>query len=359
MLSNAYAILVIALTAALAAVTILPVTDLQEWWVRAMAFPRIQILAAAGLIAILTLFLAPTLRTPALVVVLGCLAFQAWKVFPYTPLAPKEIRLAPPADDQLRFLAANVLMDNRNHDAVVELIQRETPNVIFLMETDQTWVNALGSALDAYKTVIAQPQENHYGLVFATNLEVADARLLDLGDVDKPTLYAELKDRRGRAFRFVGLHPAPPVPGQDTDSRDAKIAYAARFARKSGVPVVIMGDFNAAAWSHMAQRFKRIGGYLDPRLGRGPLPSFDATHPILRFPIDQLYVTPDVALVNFERGEKIGSDHFPMLATMRIDPDVAAEFNTTPMALEPDDEAEVEELVDGYGARLALDIRGR
>lgn len=86
------------------------------------------------------------------------------------------------------------------------------------------------------------------------------------------------------------------------------------------------------------------------------MPSFDATHPVLRFPSDQLYVTPDVALVEFRRGE-IGSDHFPMLATVRIDPTLAAEFNSRPEPLEQGDEAEVAKLVDDYGANLALDIR--
>lgn len=269
---------------ALAAVTILPLTDLQEWSIRAMALPRIQILVAAGVIVVLCLFLAPRLRALALVVALGCLGYQAWKIFPCTPLASKEVRLAPSADDQLRLPAANVLMENREHGAGIEMIHRETPDVIFLMETDQVWVEALQAVLDGYRTVVARPQERQYGLVFATNLEVVDFRLLDLGDADKPTLYAELMDRKGSVFRFVGLHPAPPVPGQDTGARDAKTAYAARVARKSGVPVIIMGDFNAAAWSHMAQRFKRIGGYLDPRLERGPMPSFDATIPCSAFP---------------------------------------------------------------------------
>ena len=359
MLRVAYTTAVLALVAALVVVTLLPLSGLQEWWIRAMAFPRLQILAAAGFVVILCFFLAPVLRTPMLVTALACFGFQAWQVFPYTPLASKEIRLAPTSDDQLRLIAANVLMANRDHDAVLSLIRRESPDIIFLMETDQIWVDALGPVLDGYETVLAKPQDNHYGFVFATGLPVVETHILDLGDVDKPTLYAALKDRRDRSFRFVGFHPAPPVPGQDTDTRDAKTAYAARLARKSGVPVVIMGDFTQPAWSHFAQKFKKIGGYLDPRVGRGPLPSFDATHPILRLPIDQLYLTPDIALVDYSRGEKIGSDHFPMLATVRIDPAVAAEFNIDPPELSPEEAAEVAQMVEAYGATLELDIRER
>lgn len=182
-----------------------------------MAFPRLQILAATAFLVILCLFLPQGLRASVLTVTLACFGFQAWQVYPYTPLASQEIRLAPSADDQLRFLAANVLMENPDHDAVARMIRREAPDVIFLMETDHIWIDALEPVLGEYDTVLTKPQDNHYGLAFATRLQVVDVQLLDLGDVEKPTLYAELKDRHGRLFRFVGLHPAPPVPGQDTD----------------------------------------------------------------------------------------------------------------------------------------------
>jgi endonuclease/exonuclease/phosphatase (EEP) superfamily protein YafD len=359
LLRLSYTVLVFALITALAVVTLFPMTDLQVWWVRAMDFPRLQILAAGVLIAFLSFFLANRMRVPALLVTLAFSGFQAWTIFPYTPLAPTEIELASPNDSQLQFLAANVLMENRDHEAIADIILREDPDVVFLMETDQTWVDALAPVLSNYKNVLMHPQDNHYGLIFATKLAGEGARLLDIGDADKPTLFAELQDRQGKVFRFVGLHPPPPVPGQDTDIRDAKIAYAARFARKSGVPVVIMGDFNQAAWSHLALQFKRFGGYLDPRIGRGPLPSFDATHPLLRYPIDQLYVTPDVAVVDFSRGENIGSDHFPMLATIRIDPEIAAELNAEPEVLEQEELADIKRMVDDHAATLEIDIRDR
>ena len=52
---------------------------------------------------------------------------------------------------------------------------------------------------------------------------------------------------RGRRCRAV-----------DTEERDEQILYAARFARGSDRPLVAMGDFNDAAWSDTAQRFKQL-----------------------------------------------------------------------------------------------------
>ena len=64
------------------------------------------------------------------------------------------------------------------------------------------------------------------------------------------------------------------------------------------MPLVAIGDFNDAAWSDTAQRFKHYGRYVDPRIGRGIYASFDANRPLIRCAIDQLYVTEDIAIAD-------------------------------------------------------------
>ena len=84
-------------------------------------------------------------------------------------------------------------MENRDDEAVARLIRRETPDVIFLMETNQTRIDALEPVLEEFDTVLVQPRQSLRPSL-ATSLPVIEALLLDLGDVDKPTLYAELND---------------------------------------------------------------------------------------------------------------------------------------------------------------------
>ncbi len=350
-----YSTFVLLAVATLLAVTVLPITDSKVWWIRTMDFPRLQIVACALVILVLCLWLPGVLRIVAVLITLACGAFQAWYVYPYSPLGKKEIRLAPEAPDQVTILSSNVLMENEDYTKLHRLIGEVDPDILFLMETDQRWLDAMEPELDKYGTVIREPRENYYGMIFATRLPVTDARVLYLADNETPTLFAEMRGPGGRIFRFVGLHPKPPVPGEDTHERDAQIAYVARFARKSDVPVVIMGDFNDAAWSHLAQRFKRVGQYLDPRLGRGPLPSFDANSWIMRFPIDQLYITADTALVDFSRGPDIGSDHFPMLAKLRLDSDLAARLNVEPEELPEEEKRAVEAQIAEYARTRKID----
>lgn len=353
-----YSIFVIFLVATLLAVTILPITDSKLWWIRAMDFPRLQLIVIAAVIAVLCWWLTGWAQIIALAIVLGCGLFQAWYVYPFSPLGRKEIRLAPDGPDQIKLLASNVLMENEEYQKVRDLIEREDPDILFLMETDQKWLDAMEPALTGYGTVIREPRDNYYGLIFATRLPVTDARVVYIADNETPTLFAEMRGPEGKTFRFVGLHPKPPVPGEDTEERDAQIAYVARFARKSDVPVVIMGDFNDAAWGHLAQRFKSVGQYLDPRLGRGPLPSFDANAWLMRFPIDQLYITEDMALVDYDRGPNIGSDHFPMIARIRVDRELAATLNSKPKPLPAAEKKLIEAQLLNYTKARKIDPLG-
>lgn len=330
---------------AIVVVTLLPLADTNAWWVRALDFPRPQIAFLAGLVLLLSLLLPGMGRLIIPVTMIACCGYHLWRVYPYTPLAQVEMTLADTAPDEIRILSANVLMENRRHDLVLDAIDRVRPEILLLMETDQTWLDALEPALSRYSTVVRAPKDNHYGMIFATTLPVDDARIVELTAEETPSLFAQLTAPNGKTFRFVGLHPRPPVPGEDTDERDAKIYYAARFARTSQVPVVVTGDFNDVAWSDTSRTFKHVGQYLDPRIGRGFCSSFDAEKVYLRFPIDQLYVTQDIAVVALERLDYVGSDHFPMFARIRVDAELASRLNAAPQPVSESEHERVEEIV--------------
>lgn len=205
--------------------------------------------------------------------------------------------------------------------------------------------------LRANPTVVAESRIKYYGMVFATRLAVERAEIVHLTPDRTPTLLAALRTPGGRLFHFVGLHPQPPVPGVDTEERDSQILYAARFAHRTDVPLVTMGDFNDAAWSDTSRLFKHYGRYLDPRIGRGLYASFHAKNPLIRCAIDQLFVTEEVAVVDFRLGEKTGSDHFPVVARVRIDPEEAAQLNRRPPAMTEEEREEIDARVEEYRGR--------
>jgi endonuclease/exonuclease/phosphatase (EEP) superfamily protein YafD len=337
-------------------VTLAPLSGTHHWWVRMWDFPRVQIAIVQALLAALApWFLQGALLWTVLAATLAGLVFHLARIRPFTPLHRTEMRFALPRGDgaEVTLVAANVLMENDRHDLVRALIERTDPDVVLLMETDQVWLEGVRPALAAYPTVIEVPKDDYYGMIFATRLDVLQHEVAFLTPDETPSVWAELRTPSGEVFRFVGLHPEPPVPGVDTDERDAQILFAARFARATDIPLIVMGDFNDAAWSPSSRLFKHYGRYLDPRIGRGLFASFHAKNPLIRCAIDQLFVTEEVAMVDFRLGEKTGSDHFPVVARVRIDPEEARRLNDRPKPMTPEERDEIEARIEEYRTELA------
>ena len=288
--------------------TVLPMSNSYRWWVRACEFPRIQIAAAGILYLCLAPFTSLTVALSVGLVVIAALVRQASWIAPFTRLTKPELQLVPEQEggSQVKIMSSNVEMPNTDHAAVGRVIEESDPDIVFLMETDDTWFEALKQTLSSYSTVKTELRDNYYGMVFATRLDVARVEIVYLTPDHTPTLFAELLTPDGAVFRVVGLHPRPPVPGNDTWDRDAELLYTARFAGSADIPLVAIGDFNDAAWSRRSRLFKRVGEYLDPRIGRGIVASFDAKRKWLRIPIDQFYVTKEVAVVDFRRDPMSG-----------------------------------------------------
>lgn len=302
-------------TAATVLATLLPLSRSNEWWVRMWDFPRVHILIIAVLLAALALLALRRRAAVPVVILMLCAAWQAYKIFPFTPLASVELELRAAEDaETVDLLSANVNMENRQYEKLADLIDELSPDVLLLMETDAAWTQALDETLSEFRTVLRYPLDNYYGMIFATNLAAESSEFIFVADDQTPAVLAEMRAPGGQLFKFVGLHPRPPTPGQDTDERDEEIRQAATLANGAGLPVVVMGDFNVVAWSWTAERFKHHGDFRDPRVGRGIYSSYDAQHPILRFPIDQFYLSRDINLVAFDRTRPIGSDHFPLYA---------------------------------------------
>ncbi len=326
-------------------------TGFNNWWIRIWDFPRVQIVLAMVLIAAALLYFDRR-RGRWLVVALAALTtWQLYRIYPYTPLAATEVARRP--DDGVSqntcftMLTLNVLQTNRDYGRTIALIESINPDIVLLTETDQQWAQAVKPVLSAYPHQMQRPLANTYGMLFATRLPMRDASIQDLAEKDTPSLFATLS-MSGQDFRVVGLHPRPPHPDQDTDERDAEIVMAARHARKVGLPVLALGDFNDVAWSDTTDLFRNVGSFLDPRIGRGTYATFPADYVWLGWPLDHLFVTEEFLLGEMRVGRPVGSDHLPVLAQMCLAPAAAARRNDDAPVADADDRQEAREIIGEY-----------
>lgn len=341
-------------------VSILSAIETNEWWVRIWDFPRAQILAAIILFAILLVAFDRRWRWWLAIPLIVAGGWQLYRIHPYTPLAKTEVAFSDavdlPADQCFSVVSFNVLQDNRDYDRSIAMLRRTDPDILLLLETDQRWQQALEPVLARYPHRLDRPLDNTYGLIFATRLAMADARIEDIAERDTPSVTAQLT--AGTPFTLIGLHPRPPHPGLDTEERDAEIAIAANRAARSALPVLAIGDFNDVAWSDTSQLFKRIGGYLDPRVGRGTYATFPARFPLLAWPLDHLFVTSEFTVRTMRVLEDVGSDHRPIYSELCLAPQDGRARNRAPDAVTADDREETMDVMNEYHEDQAEEARG-
>lgn len=344
---------------ALIVVSALSALESNQWWVRIWDFPRFQIMVAIFITAALVSLIDASWRLLFVSVLAIAGGWQLYRIFPYTRLASPEVAFSESIDIAasgcFSVLSLNVFQDNRDYQRTINLVRKTNPDILLLLETDKAWQQAMEPVLSNYASRLDRPLGNTYGLIFATRLPMSDARIENIAEADTPSVTATLV--AGSQFRLIGLHPRPPQPGQDTEERDAEIAIAATRAAKTSHPVLAIGDFNDVAWSDTSQRFKRIGGYLDPRVGRGTFATFPANHPWLAWPLDHVFFTPEFVVRSMRVLDNVGSDHLPIFTELCLAPQKAPTKNGKTDEIQPDDREEIADTMDEYRKDQKEDTR--
>ncbi len=324
-------------------ITLIPLIAADFWWIRIFDYPHIQ-LTLVTLTAIAAYFMKFEIRSwrdyAFMAVLITCFIFQFSKLYPYTPFSPLEAG-KPTADvnqdSGLKILTSNVLQKNKKSDLVIAEVKKIDPDIIVFTETDHRWLEELEAGIGSdYQFKVKAPIHNTYGMLLFSKLELIHPQLKFVVDDSIPSIHTEVRLRSGQKFQLHAVHPTPPMPQENPSSsdRDAELMKTALQTLDADLPVIVIGDFNDVAWSHTTTLFKKIGGLLDVRVGRSFYNTFDATSFIMRWSLDQIFVTEEFRVENIATGDDVGSDHFPFYAKLYLQPEHAEEQKPEPATKE-------------------------
>lgn len=308
------------------AITVLPLIDTAEWWIRIFDFPRIQI----GLLCLIAFVMAYfylqynwLFKAPLLVLLLAAGIFQFRMIIPYTPLSPITAKDSAGKEKYQDFsiLISNVLMDNEDKLSLINLIHKFSPDIILLTEPNQEWAVAIDVFDQEYPYSIKEPKDNTYGIILLSKIPIVNSELRYLVKDDIPSVFAQFELPNGEGFDFYGLHPEPPKPGTDTYERDTELLIVGKMIKEKPTPSIVAGDLNDVGWSETSSLFRKYSQLVDPRKGRGMFNTYNVNFPLLRYPLDHIFYTKDFGLTKMERLEDIGSDHFPIFIELTFEPD--------------------------------------
>lgn len=304
--------------------TFLPLLSYDYWLVRSQEYLKYYYLISNIILLIAGPFLISFSPIFYMAVALLCLGIVHCnrKITPYTPLATKTIEIVDRDEKKqvLKLLIFNVFQESEAYGKLIELIEGYSPDIVSLFETNQEWAENLRPLKETYKYGVEKILENTYGTILLSKIPLITSDINHFVDEKIPSteVVIDINDSR---LRLLGLHPEPPIVGESQfatkKNKEFQKVYRYLFGISKEEHLILHGDLNDVAWGKYPRMIKRKLNLRDPRIGRGFYPTFPTYFP-LKIPLDHLYLSPKIDLVDFKLLKDIGSDHYPVYAEIQI-----------------------------------------
>lgn len=282
-----------------------------DWRLDLIVNMRTQLLLGASIVVLILAFM----KQWKLVALFG--VFLCINLFDVLPLYLPQRNASSSSAVSVKVLSGNVLTSNQSKQAYVDHLRNEDADVVFCLEVDQDWLDALLKLKDKYPHHIAEPRGDNFGIVLLSQHPFLDSRV-EFFDGDLPSIVATVDVSSGNSILVIGTHPVPPKGQSYFEHRNAQLRSIADLASQSSVPTIVCGDFNATPWSPTFKSMVRVGKLKDARRGFGLKSTWPEARWPLNIPIDHVLVSPAIGVANFSTGPHLGSDHRMVIADLQV-----------------------------------------
>ena len=217
---------------------------------------------------------------------------------------------------RFRLLCSNVLRVNENHNAVLRFVRQESPDIAVFLEVSESWYESLQSLQSDYPYVVAQTDAGNFGIAVFSRIPFEHEEII-LGPVLKLPSVRIRFSLAGHPATLIATHPIPPKTSRLTRIRNQHLDEIADIVVAESNPVLLVGDLNITSWSPWFADLLQRTGLRDSRHGYGVQASWPAQIPFLRIPIDHCLVSAEVDVVDRRLGDRVGSDHLPLICDLR------------------------------------------
>jgi endonuclease/exonuclease/phosphatase (EEP) superfamily protein YafD len=254
---------------------------------------------------------------------LGALALNLAFVLSLYLGSPGAVDTSKPTMTVMQF---NVHTGNKDRKGVIAEIESHAPDLLFVQEVNQSWMNDLNAGLSDYEIVVSSPRADNFGIACykrkanadRPTLSILSSRSYDItrGIAQVPVIEVKLT-LDGQAINVLSIHPLPPMSQPYARARNATLGGAGQWSADQTVPNVVTGDFNATPWSTAFRDLQSAGGLVNSQVGFGQAPTWPAAFNTLgMIPIDHLLHSKELVTVDRVVGEANGSDHKPLIVEL-------------------------------------------
>lgn len=222
------------------------------------------------------------------------------------------------SDDQIVVFHQNVYVRIGDPVGVAQAIVASQADVVDLVETWPGFMDELvrQPGMDAYPYRSNEPLDAPTRMAVWSRWPLHDAAIEAAGE--RPYLHMTVLSPHG-PFLFYAIHTPAPVEPREVANWETELSELGRV--DTSVPTVMAGDFNATE-DHSQFRDLVDHGWTDVHDPKGcglaqTWPMGRGTGiPLLR--LDHVLVTRDFQVLGVDIGDPSGSDHRPVVATIRL-----------------------------------------
>ncbi|HVO16597.1 MAG TPA: endonuclease/exonuclease/phosphatase family protein [Alphaproteobacteria bacterium] len=283
-------------------------------WMVLNALPELRV--QLGVVGVLVGLAATAFgyRTSALVA-LFCTAVNLGAIVQSIDAVPA----APSEGPTLRVMTFNLNAFNTTRGATVDAIRAANADVVVVQEASEGWPRALEPLRRDYRYVAPAEVAASQGMMILSRVPLAQIRQLQPISEYYPYLTATLQ-LPSAAVTLLSIHPPRPLRLGESVDRDIYFARVAQHVRSLDGPVIVAGDFTATPWSRAFAELTRGTGLIKAWSLRPWLSTWPSWLPSFGIPIDHILANGRLAIVDVRLGDSGGSDHFPVIATLRLRP---------------------------------------
>lgn len=292
------------------AVTVLPGGARLWWALDQLTHFRLQYTVAG--VVLFAALLAARKRGWSLVVG-ACVLLNAVPLAHYWPELPGPDALAESESD-LRVLTANLSRLDYPSDRLMKLVRTERPDLLLLVEFTRIADERFRALDELYPYRLKVPRRDAFGLALYSRFPL-DAEEIEI--VRTVAIRARVATPAGSVTVF-GVHLRSPTQGRRALERNRQLTELVALTKAVAGPVIVMGDLNITPFSPFFRDWLAASGLRDTGARRGPWFSWPTFLPIAGIPIDHCIVSSDVGVVAHRRLPPFGSDHYPVLARLRL-----------------------------------------
>lgn len=222
----------------------------------------------------------------------------------------------------IRVMLSNVLTENTQYARVIERVREVEPDIFVAQEINFLWKDALAALDDEYPHQYLRPRRHgNFGMGVYSRIPLLNARHVEFGGVPVPVILADIK-YEGAACSLIALHTLPPGSPSSSEARNLQLAHVPNAVEDAKHPVLLVGDINTTMWSPYYKEMVNASGLKNARAGRGihaSWPIYVISKGPFLIPIDHILYEPPIAVKHFNRLERIGGDHLPVMADVVLD----------------------------------------